>query len=152
MSSMKSLVLYCWHWEHKCKIEPSSHLPSSCACHLPAFSKTETKSNTATLQSTQSRKKYFAPILWMEHYFYCTGLSYWFSSNTNLGQRPMQRMDVHPSLTRILGQWAKFTLVLLGQALIQSFWQFWLFYRFIYSIRKPFLLTLAISISEHLMP
>lgn len=150
ISSMKSLVLTTGHWELKCKNVPS-HLPCSCACHLPGFSKTETESRTAVLQGTQSRKEYYAPILCMEHYFHCTGFSCCFSPNTTLGEKPIQRMHVDPSLTRILGQWVKLTLVLLGQALTQGSWQFWLLYQFFYSIHKPLLLMLAISISEHLM-
>lgn len=127
------------------------HLPCSCACHFPGFSKTETKSCTAALQCTQRRKVYFVPILCMEHYFNCTGLSNWFSPNTTLEERLMWRMHIDPSLTRILGQGVKFILVLLGQAPIKSSWQFWLFYQFIYSIHKPLLLMLAISTSELLM-
>jgi len=150
ISSEKLLVLTAGHWEQKCK-NVLSHFPCSCACHLSGFSKMETKSSTAALQGTQSRIENFGPVLCAEHYFHCTGLSYCFSPNTNLGERPMQRIHIDPRLTRSLGQWLKFTPVLLDRALIQSSWQFSLFYKFIYSIHKPFLLSLAISISEHLM-
>lgn len=53
------------------------------------------------------------------------------------GRSPCRRY-IDPSLTRILGQGVKFTLILLGKALIQSFWQFWLVYQFSQSVHSLF--------------
>lgn len=125
ISSMKSQVLSSGHWKHKRKYV-SSHLHFSCACHLFGFPRRDTKSSTSSWQDKWSTKEYFAPILCMDYYFSCTGLSYGFSPNRTLWEKPMWRIHVDPSLTRILGQGAKFTLILLGKSLIQSFWQFWL--------------------------
>lgn len=116
ISSMKSLVLTAGHWEHKCK-KSLSHFPCSCACHCPGLSKTETKTGQQPGKACHVESSIFLQYSACCTTFIALGFHTFFSANTILGEGPMQRIHVDPSLTRILGQWVQFTLVLLGQAL-----------------------------------